>query len=552
MFDKGDIYKGSYEGLYCYGCEAFYLEKDLKDGKCPIHDKPVETIKEESYFFRMSKYQKRILEFLEENRDFILPETRREEMVNRVREGLKDLSVSRFNVEWGIPIPFDKNHRIYVWKEALENYISALGYPDGEKFRKFWPCDYHFIGIDINFFHSVIWPCVLMSMGVEPPKHVFVHGFINIKGEKMSKSRGIVVDPIELVDKYGVDPLRYFLTREITFGEDGDFSEETFAERVNNELVANYSNLFYRVTSFIEKNFSGKVPKPGKAGDLEKNLQKFSEKTVEECDAFMEELKLDRTIKAIMALSSEANKYFQHKEPWERIKSDKEDAGTTLYYSVNVLRTISSLLHPFIPETSERALKALNVKLEKLEKIKDFAINPGHEIKAEILFRKIGVKSETLAQEPFSKLDLKVAEIQDVLDHPQADKLYILKISLGKEKRQIVAGIKKDYPKKDLLGKKIIVLCNLKLAKIKDVESQGMLLAADNKKEIGLLFSKANSGSIVSAEGTAPKPAAVLDIEEFSKIKLISKGGKVFYKNKILKTGKDEIFADKGVEGEVR
>ncbi len=389
MFKSGDIYKGKYEGLYCYDCESFYLEKDLKNGRCPIHDKPVEILKEESYFFRMSKYQKRLLKHLERRKDFILPSNRRDEIINRVKKGLKDLSVSRSGIDWGVPVSFDNKHRIYVWMDALENYISALGYPNGERFKKFWPCDYHFIGIDINWFHSVIWPCMLMSIGVDLPKHIFVHGFINIKGKKMSKSKGTGVDPITMVNKYGVDGLRYFLAREIPLGQDGDFSEDSLKNRINNELVANYGNLFYRVTSFIERYFSGRIPKPGKAGSLEKSLKMELKKTFEESKKHMKELSIDKALGSIMSLSSKTNKYFQHKKPWESIKTNENDASTTMYYSVNIVGSISVLLLPFMPETCRKATEALGIKNIVLEKAKDFMLKPNHEVKAKFLFKKI-------------------------------------------------------------------------------------------------------------------------------------------------------------------
>jgi methionyl-tRNA synthetase len=549
MFNNGDIYKGEYEGMYCYGCEAFYLEKDLKDGKCPIHGKPPEVIKEETYFFRLSKYEKRMLEFLKKNKDFILPSQRRNEIINRVKEGLKDISVSRYNVEWGIRIPFDKKHRIYVWKEALENYITALGYPDGKRFRKFWPCDYHFIGSDINWFHSVIWPCILMSLKIPLPRHVFVHGFINIGGEKMSKSKGLVVDPIELADQYGADPLRYFLIREIPFGQDGEFSIDSLINRVNSELIDNYCNLFYRVTSFIDKNF-GEVPKPGKPGKLEKYLEKKTKECISKTKKLMEDLNLGEALKTILSLSGETNKYFQHKRPWEKIKSEREDVATTLYYSVNVLRIISNLLFPFIPETSERALKNLGTGLDSFKGLEKFKIKPGDKIRKGILLKKIEMKIPKEI-DPFSSLDLKVAKIENIADHPNADKLYILKINLGFERREIIAAIKDSYERDELLGKNIIVLSNLKPSKIRGIESKGMLLAVGEGKKIGLLTSEAKPGSDVLVEGMEKNPAKTLNIKDFMKLGLIAKGGKVYYGDKTLKSGKYEVQVEKGIEGRV-
>ncbi len=376
IYKNGDIYEGEYEGYYCDECEAFLSEKDLVDGKCPYHHKKPAYIKEKNYFFRLSKYQDRLLDYIEKHPDFIQPVKRRNEVVSFIKQGLKDVSISRPSSGWGIEVPFDKNQTIWVWFDALINYISGSPY---------WPASVHVIGKDIVKFHCVIWPAMLMSAGYELPKRIFVHGFLTVNGVKISKSLGNAIDPIELVKKYSVDGLRYYLAREIPDGEDGDFSEQRLKERINNELVANFSNLFYRVTSFIEKNFNGKVPEPTEEGEKEKKLKELIEETLNNVEKEMDELRINRAIKKVMELSSEVNKYFQENEPWK----DPTNSRTTLYYSVNALKVISQLLYPFVPIIGERALKALNSKVCKIENLKKFSIKPGTEIRAEMLMKKI-------------------------------------------------------------------------------------------------------------------------------------------------------------------
>jgi len=373
LYEQGDIYKGKYDGLYCYGCEAFYLEKDLKGGKCPIHGTPPERVSEESYFFRMSAYQKRLLDYYEKHPDFVLPKARMNEMVNRIKEGLKDLSVSRHNIEWGIPVPFDDKHKIYVWLDALLNYVTALGYPDGKDYKKYWPADYHFIGVDINWFHSVIWPCVLMALDVELPKHVFVHGFINIGGEKMSKTRGIVVDPFDLAKRYGTDQVRYFLLREMPFGEDGDFSEDILKRRINGELAADLGNLVNRVLTLAERSATFK-------GEPELGLPDFKK-----INACMERLELHHALEAIFAYVKSVNKYVNDKEPW-KLQGDALDH--VLYNLLEALRMISILISPFMPEAAEKINKQLGVKAGAFAdlKFKPFAGKPK---RGELLFQRV-------------------------------------------------------------------------------------------------------------------------------------------------------------------
>ena len=348
VFDRGDIYKGHYEGYYCTGCEAFITEKDLVNGMCPEHGTKPEWIKEESYFFRMSKYQAKIEKLLSK-KGFILPDYRRVEMLNRVKEeGLKDISVSRVNLDWGIPVPFDRNHRIYVWFDALINYVSGVDYPDGSKYRKFWPADVHVIGKGINWFHTIIWPSMLMSAGLPLPERVFVHGYVNIKGQKMSKSLGAVVDPVELAKKYGSDAVRYFLVRDIPFGGDGDFSEDALRERINGELLSDLGNLASRVLKLAEKTkaYEGKPV-------LEKELD-FAK-----TDKLMENYELHNALNEIWNFIRTVNRYINENEPW---KLEGSALDSVIYNLLESLRAIAIIIEPFIPETAAKINKQLGVK----------------------------------------------------------------------------------------------------------------------------------------------------------------------------------------------
>jgi len=380
LLNKGFIYKGEYSGLYCTGCEEFKTEKDLVDGLCPEHKTEPEFLSEEAYFFKLSKFKNQILKLLKEN--LVIPESRRNEMISRLEnEELKDLCVSRKGVKWGINVPGDDEHKIYVWIDALTNYLSGIDYPN-EKFKRYWPADVHVIGKGINWFHSVIWPALLMAADIEIPKKIFVHGYVNIAGEKISKSLGNIVDPIELTEKYGPDVLRYYLIREIPFGEDGDFSEKHLVARYNNELVENYSNLFYRVTYFIKTRFNGKVPEPDEFDEEDKQILEKIKSTIADVRKQIENFNINSALELVLDLCASTNRYFQKKEPWKGKRAE-----TTLFVSINAIKAIQILLSPFLPETSDKALKALNIEKD-WEKIADF-IEPGHEIEPLILFRKI-------------------------------------------------------------------------------------------------------------------------------------------------------------------
>jgi len=386
VFDKGEIYKGFYEGLYCVSCEAFYTEKNAINGKCPIHKTELELIKEESYFFKLGKYQKTIIEHIKNNKDFIIPEQRRNEILSRLKEPLKDLSVSRCSFKWGIPLPIEEKHVIYVWFDALLNYISALDYPN-EKYKKYWPADVQLIGKDISWFHTVIWPAILLSSDIELPKTIFIHGFVNIGGEKLSKTRKIVVDPFELSDKYGSDALRYFLIREIPSGQDGDFSEEALINRINAELADSLGNLVNRVLVLVEKNFDGFVPISREKDEL----TKLALNIVKAVSESIEEFRFHSVLNDIFFLVNESNKYINENKPWEI--EDKEKLGGILYNLLESLRFISILIYPFMPETATKIKKQLGLEREfSFDDLKWGLLKQGTKIKREkILFEKIKI-----------------------------------------------------------------------------------------------------------------------------------------------------------------
>ncbi|MBI2970969.1 MAG: methionine--tRNA ligase [Candidatus Aenigmarchaeota archaeon] len=495
-----DIYKKKYKGLYCVGCEAFYTESELKEGRCPEHDRKPEEVEEENYFFRLSKYQKQLERLIRTNALRIIPETRKHEVLSFVRSGLEDFSVSRSTSRakgWGVPVPGDASQIMYVWFDALNIYQTAVGFGTNEKlYNQWWPCDCHVIGKGILRFHAVYWPAILLSAGLQPPKSVFVHGYITVEGKKMSKSLGNVVNPVELIDRCGAERLRYFLLHLPAF-DDGDFSERALVERTNHELVENFSNLFYRITYFIEKNFGGTVPK-GRPGKNEKAVQRrFTETAAKKFTPAMESFRLHEALGHVMELSTELNKYFQNAKPWEHPRD-----GTPLYVSVNLLKDICILLYPFLPLTSERALKALGCGRD-INAIGSLSLKPGHRIKSEKLFEKIEHKPAAMAAAPtekakssgketirmarglipfeeFAKLDLRIGTITDVKDHPNADKLYVMQVDLGTEKKQIVNGMKGIYRKDELQNRQVIVVCNMEPKDFRGVRSDAMLLAADD------------------------------------------------------------------------
>ena len=537
---NGDIYKAAYEGLYCTGCERFYTEKELEEGICPVHKKKPDFLKENTYFFKMSRYQDRLITHINQHPDFIQPESKRNEILNRLKEPLRDLCISRPSsvLPWGVPVPEDSSQVLYVWLDALLNYISGIDYPSGKNFKKYWPANAHIIGKDISWFHTVIWPCELMSAGIEFPKTVHCHGFVNLGGEKLSKSRGIVVDPIRLLDDYGTDPVRYFFMKEIAAGEDGNFSYEALVERSNSDLADVLGNLLQRTTVMIHRNFEGKIPKPGKFEEIDEKLIKESD-IFEEANKYMLNFEWNRAADRIWSFIRSCNKYINDTEPW-KLKNGQEKLGTILYTLAECLRIASIYVYPFMPATGEKIAKQIGQELGTFKDIKFKRATTGKIPEPEILFRKFEIKAE----EPFAKLNLKVAEILEACEHPGAEKLYVLQIDLGTEKRQLVAGLKPYFKADELKGKHIVAVTNLKPAKLKGIESAGMLLAAEYKGKVALLQApKSNPGEQVFLEGITQEIAEIT-LKEFQKAQMTTKNKKAIYKGKPLKTSKEEINAE--------
>lgn len=383
---RKDIYKGTYEGLYCVGCEAYITEKELVNGFCPYHpDKKPEVLKEETYFFKLSKFEKPLLDFYKKNPQYILPKKRANEITNRVKEGLKDLSISRTNFTWGIPYPGDNSHVVYVWFDALLNYITALDWPNGQNFKKFWPADIELLGVDNSWFHCVIWPSMLMSAGIKPAKTIFVHGFLTFNGQKMSKSLGNVISPSFLAEKYGADSIRYFICRNFVFGEDGDFDEKNLAARHNNELANELGNLLNRTLTLLEKDFQGKIPKSQTSKELQKSLNL---KKIKQC---MESFELHNALNEVFAFINACNKFVNDRQPWKQSGKELEE---TLYSVADSLRIVSILLSPFIPETSEKINAQLGVQTGKIQDCKFNLLKAGTQAKkGEVLFKKIDLQN---------------------------------------------------------------------------------------------------------------------------------------------------------------
>lgn len=516
VYDKGDIYKGSYEGYYCTSCESYYTEKDLIGGCCPIHKTKIEILSEETYFFKLSKYQNALLNLYKKNPQFISPRGKRQEVINRVKEGLQDLSISRTSFSWGIKLPFDKKHVCYVWFDALTNYLTGVGWPN-KKYTKYWPADVHLVGKDILWFHSVIWPAMLISAGIKTPKIVFAHGWWTFDKEKISKSRGKVLNIDELISIAGVDAARYFLFRETPFGEDGDFSEKALIERYNSELRNELGNLLSRGITLVQKN--GPVP-PGKF-----ELDSIAKKTIISVDKNISNLEFNLALNNIWNFIRKVNKYIQDKKPWETPKNLKN----ILYTIAESLRIIAYLTYPFIPKSSNEIAKQLGIK-DTTKKLK-----PGTKVKkGKILFDKVDYSEK----DPFSNLDIRVAEIKLVEEIPNADKLIKLKLN----DRQIVAGIKRYYSKEELTGKRIIVVCNLKPAKLCGELSQGMLLAASKDDKVEVIFTKAKVGENVIPGNIKLNPVKEINIEDFIKIKMKTddNGNVVYGKNKLM-AGKEYL-----------
>lgn len=524
LYEQGDIYKDKYEGLYCTPCEAFWTERQVKEGCCPDCGSEVEMVSEESYFFKMSKYADRLYKYILDNEEFIQPPSRKNEMINNfLKPGLEELCVSRTSFDWGIEVPFDKKHVVYVWLDALSNYITALGYPqDMDKVNRYWPADVQLIGKEIVRFHTIYWPIFLMALGLPLPKQVFGHGWLLLQEGKMSKSKGNVIDPTVLVDQYGSDAIRYFLLREIPFGADGVFSSEALIQRINSDLANDLGNLIHRTLNMVNKFAGGIIEAPTLEGEYDGELRELALETSGEMEKLIEKLQFSNALAVLWKLVGRANKYIDETEPWAlNREGKKERLNTVLYNYMETIRIISVLLHPFMPKTPLRIWELIGISHESEQQTWDSAktwglYKAGTRVKeSEVLFprielekdedyktvkkdRKNGQKkvegktvepSKTSAQgktesasqikiDDFARVDLRVAEILQAEKVPGADKLLKVQVSLGKEQRQIVAGIAQHYKPEEIVGKRVLFVANLAPVKIRGIESQGMLLAA--------------------------------------------------------------------------
>lgn len=533
LYDKGDIYKGEYKGYYCTPCEEFWTEAQLEEGNCPSCGRPVEYREEASYFFRLSKYQDRLLKYYEDHPNFIMPENRKKEMIGSFfKDGLDDLSVTRQRLKWGVPVPFDPDHVIYVWIDALICYLTGVGIGDKpEDFDRYWPARVHFIGRDIARFHTIIWPAVLMALDFPLPEQVFAHGWILFDEDKMSKSKGNVIYPEPLVELYGRDPLKYFVLREFNFGSDGNFSTKKFIERTNSDLANDLGNLLSRTLAMVDKYRDGIVPEPAQASEFDEDLKKVQAETLGLVQEHMEHFDFQKTFEAIWTLVRRSNKYIDETQPWILAKDEGSPVlDTVLYRLVDALRTIANLLAPFTPETSKEMLRQLAIEKEDYLLASEVdrypagtkvqrgqALFPRMDVEEEmgkiyaknnaLMAQRQGISVEELLarqnaakQAPheekekeeakeeavdymtfddFEKVEMKVGQVVKCEVHPDADKLLIETVDFGDETRTVVSGIREWMSPEEMEGKKFVFVTNLPPRKIRGIESQAMILTAE-------------------------------------------------------------------------
>lgn len=514
MYEKGDIYKGEYEGLYCTPCESFWTEGQLVDGNCPDCGRPVEKAKEEAYFFKLSKYAPALLELFEKNPEFLQPDTRRNEMVAFVKHGLEDLCISRSSFDWGIPVPLNEKHVIYVWLDALSNYITALGYPDDpEEYNKYWPANVHLVGKEIVRFHSIIWPAMLMSIDVPLPKQVLGHGWLLLEGGKMSKSKGNVVDPVKLIERYGIDALKYFLLREYTFGQDGLFTNEILIKRINYDLANDLGNLVSRTISMIGKYCDFVVPE-AIAGDkltaIDKDLQQVALGAANKVENHMDRFEFNLALDEIWHIVRRANKYIDETTPWilARDEVNRERLNSVMNHLAEALRIISVLIYPFMHTTTLEIRRQLGIADKEAQWSDAFTFNMMAETRVErgqAIFPRMDLEKELEALEEikkqtdlgsvpldlkdpieydvFDKIDFRVGTILEAKKHPDAEKLLVFQVKMGTEIRQVISGVAGSHKPEDCIGKRVIVVANLKPRMLRGLESKGMLMFADNVLE---------------------------------------------------------------------